>query len=82
MEYCLFSKTGEKERRKLAANVEGLECGPAVYSLTIHILHIEWFSGHNDAVLCAHYRDQISLAVSDSADNSIKCWDTRTGSRR
>ncbi|RCN50243.1 F-box domain protein [Ancylostoma caninum] len=35
--------------------------------------------GHNDAVLCVQYRDQESLAVSGSADNSIKCWDTRTG---
>ncbi|KAK6748177.1 hypothetical protein RB195_001042 [Necator americanus] len=35
--------------------------------------------GHNDAVLCVQYRDRESLAVSGSADNSIKCWDTRTG---
>lgn len=35
--------------------------------------------GHNDSVLCVQYRYQNSLAVSGSADKSIKCWDTRIG---
>ncbi|KAK6009595.1 WD domain, G-beta repeat protein, partial [Ostertagia ostertagi] len=59
--------------------LQGMADSSSGYGLHAIREGVRTLGGHNDSVLCVQYRDRDSLAVSGSADNSIKCWDTRTG---